>query len=188
VIIDGEKENLVTYEIAKNNYFSVSELAEVIGFTADWDGAKRQVVIETSDYVEPPPPPPPESSSEEETSDDDKDTSDNENESDKTSTGENDYFETQNRYGTLTYSNGVYTGNLVNGVESGQGIMTWDNGDKYDGNWVDGVKSGQGTYTWENGNKYEGDFVDGKLDGRGTMTYADGTVKSGQWKDGEFIG
>ena len=89
---------------------------------------------------------------------------------------------------TITFSNGEYTGDVVNGSRTGEGTYTWTNGEVYSGDFVDGSRTGEGTYTWTNGDVYSGDFVDGSLNGEGTLTWASGNVYSGDFVDGSRTG
>jgi hypothetical protein len=41
---------------------------------------------------------------------------------------------------------------------------------RYEGEFADGVKQGQGIYTWETGNRYEGPFADDRPNGVGKYT------------------
>ena len=87
---------------------------------------------------------------------------------------------------TIRYRDGVYVGEVKNGIEHGKGTFTLDDGEKYDGEWIQGRRSGRGTMTFSNGDKYEGEYKDGKRDGRGTYTYPDGSKYEGEWKDDEI--
>ena len=64
-----------------------------------------------------------------------------------------------------------YSGELVQGRRSGQGVETWPDGIVYRGGWERGLKHGLGT--WENpraGEKYEGQWREGKRHGWGIFT------------------
>ena len=52
------------------------------------------------------------------------------------------------------------------------------------GSCVEGFASGQGTLTWANGNRYQGELRDGKPNGPGTLTRPDGQVFRGTWNNG----
>jgi hypothetical protein len=80
---------------------------------------------------------------------------------------------------------GVYVGDLVDGVRHGHGTITWpNNGGKYVGEFKDGKMHGQGTYIYANGDKYVGEWKDDNYHGRGTITYANGEKYVGEWKYG----
>ena len=89
---------------------------------------------------------------------------------------------------TLTFSNGEYIGDVVDGAPTGTGTFTWTNGEVYEGDFVDGSRTGTGTYTWTNGDVYAGDFVDGSRTGTGTYTFSSGNVYTGDWVDGSQTG
>ena len=58
---------------------------------------------------------------------------------------------------------------------------------EYVGELKDGLPHGQGVITYNNGDKYVGEFKDGELDGQGTYTFEDGKVLKGTWKDDKFL-
>lgn len=91
-------------------------------------------------------------------------------------------------YVTKTYNDGVYIGQMKDGIRNGQGKFTWTDGAVYEGEWKDDKRTGQGVYTWTSGNVYDGEWKDGKQDGRGKYTWADGNVYDGEWKDGKRSG
>ncbi len=75
-----------------------------------------------------------------------------------------------NGKGTMKYSDGrEYTGDWVDGVQQGQGIMKYNNG-IYEGEWYNGKRNGKGTYTWKDGKKYEGSYVDDVREGKGVFS------------------
>ena len=90
--------------------------------------------------------------------------------------------------GTIRYSEGDYTGDLVEGAPHGKGKLVWDSGATYDGEWKDGYRHGKGTLTWTNNTIYEGDWVYGEMQGYGVCTFPDGTKQSGRWEKGAYKG
>jgi hypothetical protein len=69
-----------------------------------------------------------------------------------------------------------YEGTYQNETLSGQGTVTYPNGDKYIGDLVNGVKEGQGRYIWaKNGSVYSGAWQKDKMNGAGVYYY-DGNV------------
>ena len=46
---------------------------------------------------------------------------------------------------------GVYDGDLVEGLRCGEGVLRWPNGDTYEGEFVDGLREGTGTLIFNNG-------------------------------------
>ena len=97
---------------------------------------------------------------------------------------------------TRIFSNGKYTGNLVNDKKEGHGIMEYVNGSKYEGEWKNDKKHGKGVYISSNFNKnngmaglkYEGDFNDDKMEGWGIGIYTNGDRYEGEWKDNKQYG
>lgn len=85
---------------------------------------------------------------------------------------------------TVTYSDGtVYVGPLDEDYRrTGQGRITWKNGDSYTGDFVADLLTGSGIYTFKSGDVYEGELVGGKKEGMGKYTSADGSVYEGGFK------
>lgn len=75
-------------------------------------------------------------------------------------------------YGTCSFANGEYTGELVDGVRQGYGVFKFSNYDIYDGDWEAGKMHGKGIYKFYDpikdkyANTYEGDFNNGLREGR----------------------
>ena len=74
--------------------------------------------------------------------------------------------------GYLLWSDGsYYVGDFVDGARTGQGKMTYPNGDIYEGSWDKDEKDGEGVYSWKGtGLYYAGTFVNGKREGEGTVS------------------
>ena len=95
-----------------------------------------------------------------------------------------------------TGENGVFEGDLVDGVAEGSGVWTGEKGWRYEGKFVKDKFSGHGTYYYPSGRgggvMYEGEFADGKRNGRGTEYYdrddGGGVKYEGKFADGKFIG
>ena len=49
------------------------------------------------------------------------------------------------------------------------------------------MRSGEGTITYPNGDKYTGSFKQNLFDGYGTLTLQDGSIKKGMFKANKFI-
>lgn len=68
-------------------------------------------------------------------------------------------------YATCSFANGEYTGELVDGVRQGYGVLKFSNYDIYDGDWEAGKMHGKGTYKFYDpikdkyASKYEGDLA-----------------------------
>ena len=71
---------------------------------------------------------------------------------------------------TITYGNGRYHGQTLNGKRHGRGVYTWTDGNRYEGEWRDGKRTGRGVFTWADGDRWEGKWRAGKKTGRGTFT------------------
>lgn len=90
---------------------------------------------------------------------------------------------------TTTLPNGMqYTGQIINGVLSGQGELKGAGKERYIGHFENGLIEGEGEYWDPAGNYYKGDFVAGGRTGQGTMKFVDGSVYQGQFELGEFKG
>lgn len=86
--------------------------------------------------------------------------------------------------GKVSWGNGdVYEGDLKAGKRTGIGRMTWANGQTYDGAWADDAATGAGKVKFQNGDRYDGAVIAGVPNGLGSMKYA-----SGDHYDGEFAG
>ena len=87
--------------------------------------------------------------------------------------------------GKVTYSDGtVFLGKLdADYRRSGQGSITWPNGDSYEGDFVSDKLSGNCVYTFQSGDVYEGEFVEGKKHGKGKYTAFDGSYYEGDFEN-----
>ena len=56
---------------------------------------------------------------------------------------------------------------------------------EYEGAWSNGMFDGQGVQTFENGEKYEGGFKEDKFHGNGIF-YKNDSIIYGVWKDNEL--
>ncbi len=90
--------------------------------------------------------------------------------------------------GIVQRHDGVYEGQLQDGLFHGYGTMKWNDGSSYTGDWVWGELHGWGTFTWAGGTTYTGPYVDGIREGTGTMVWADGNRYEGAFKNGEMDG
>lgn len=88
----------------------------------------------------------------------------------------------------LTFDGGnlVYQGTVKSNRMTGQGELTYDNGDHYQGEFVNGTFNGQGTFTSHHGWRYEGSFKDGKPHGKGRLVTEDKVVYEGKFKQGVY--
>jgi hypothetical protein len=87
--------------------------------------------------------------------------------------------------GRVSWTNGdVYEGSLVQGHREGRGKFTWPSGQVYEGEWRGDAPNGHGVMKFANGNRYEGGIVNGIPNGSGKMEYANGDSYSGDMVDG----
>ena len=84
-------------------------------------------------------------------------------------------------------ASGHYLGELVDGVQEGSGVETYDDGSWYKGRWEKG-KYTLGVYKSNSGERYAGEFEDGQRSGNGVVTETTGSVFSGQWSKGSPSG
>ena len=88
--------------------------------------------------------------------------------------------------GKVTWANGdVYQGELLQSRRHGQGEFTWANGQRYRGTWVNDVPQGKGSLKFASGNQYEGDVAQGLPHGTGRMVYASGDSFQGRFLQGK---
>ncbi|RYD85550.1 MAG: hypothetical protein EOP54_31210, partial [Sphingobacteriales bacterium] len=72
----------------------------------------------------------------------------------------------------------VYTGNTLNGVPNGKGVIKWKTA-TYTGDVKNGMPDGEGSIVYENGISHKGSYTEGQFNGRGTMDYGSGSVFTG---------
>ncbi len=77
---------------------------------------------------------------------------------------------------TIEYDNGVYTGQVKNGVPDGYGVFIYRTSPAAPGSHISTVSE----------RKYEGYWKDGKKHGEGKMTYPEGLTRKGTWENGIF--
>ena len=75
--------------------------------------------------------------------------------------------------GTLTKKNLVYTGQFLNNMAHGYGIIKYKDGSWYEGTFVENVPVGYGTYHFSNGQRYIGEIVEGSFSGMGIQYTVD---------------
>lgn len=100
-------------------------------------------------------------------------------------------FSKQKTYGTITTTNGMYEGELVNGRPHGRGVFLFNDGGRYEGDFVKGIISGKGAMDYtipSSGYHYEGDFVNGNRHGKGVYTFPSGNRYEGDFFNNEIHG
>jgi hypothetical protein len=75
-----------------------------------------------------------------------------------------------------------YEGEFREGVKHGQGVYTWDNGNRYEGFFANDVPEGIGKYVFATGDTYQGEMKAGSLTGRGIYV-----TKAGDTQEGTFV-
>jgi hypothetical protein len=81
----------------------------------------------------------------------------------------------------------VYVGPFVDDLFHGQGVYTYNCGDRYEGTFDKGVMTGAARYVATSGAVYVGKYENFSRNGVGTMTYHDGEYR-GEWKGGKRHG
>ena len=76
---------------------------------------------------------------------------------------------------------GVYDGDLVDGVREGQGTLAWGGGFRYEGAFRAGLMHGDGELRTPAGATYRGQFRNGVRHGEGTLRLPSGDVYSGDF-------
>ena len=66
---------------------------------------------------------------------------------------------------------GVYEGEMLDGIPHGQGILLYADNRVYQGLFVDGHREGYGSLDWPNGDKYEGMFLGNEITGLGELSH-----------------
>ncbi|CRH85842.1 Uncharacterized protein conserved in bacteria [Chlamydia trachomatis] len=89
---------------------------------------------------------------------------------------------------SLTLDNGkiTYTGYTTNHKLTGQGKVTFENGDVYQGQFKNGLFHGQGTFRAKAGWTYTGAFSNGRPNGQGKLKTEDKTIYQGKFKQGIY--
>lgn len=81
-----------------------------------------------------------------------------------------------------------YDGEWDSGWMNGDGIIYFNNGDKYEGTVHENIIDGIGSYNFANGNYYEGEFFEGKITGLGVFQFVNGDRFEGEFLDGKIYG
>ncbi len=85
-------------------------------------------------------------------------------------------------------SQGVYFGDISEGMRNGEGKQSYLNGDVYIGQFINNYKSGFGIYYYEDGGTYEGEYKYNIRDGIGKRIYPDRSYYNGEWEMGLWNG
>ena len=84
----------------------------------------------------------------------------------------------------MTY---LQLGEYQDGVEEGEGTITYPDGNVLEGEFSNGKIHGNAVFRYPNGDQREGFFFENVLDGQVIYTKADGTIVIEVWKDGEEL-
>jgi hypothetical protein len=94
-----------------------------------------------------------------------------------------------NGNGVMVYENDDrYEGNVRNGVPSGQGMFLFANNNRYEGGMSKGKPNGSGVFSFANGDRYNGGMLNGQPHGNGTFNFAQGDSYAGQFYLGQAKG
>ncbi|NJR49709.1 MAG: hypothetical protein HC780_09170 [Leptolyngbyaceae cyanobacterium CSU_1_3] len=77
-----------------------------------------------------------------------------------------------------------YTGQISGGMPNGQGVLVYQNDDRYEGQVRNGVPNGRGMFLFANNDRYEGDMRNGIPNGRGIFTFVNGSRYTGEVREG----
>ena len=87
----------------------------------------------------------------------------------------------------LKTPNGIYVGQVVNGLREGKGVYYVNNGNKYEGEFKNNKMEGKGILHYNvepyKGDRYEGDFINGLCEGKGIYYKHNGDRYEGDWKN-----
>ena len=82
---------------------------------------------------------------------------------------------------------GIYQGDLVDGVREGQGTLVW-RGHRYEGAFKGGLMDGDGLLATPDGAVYDGQFEKGLRHGEGTLRLPSGDIYSGAFQNDVMAG
>ncbi len=94
----------------------------------------------------------------------------------------------QEEAGYIRFPDGMYKGDIKNGVPDGEGEYYYSDSSVYKGGFKSGKYDGKGEWTSKSGNKYKGDFKDNEFDGFGEYIYSDLSSYKGGFKNGKRNG
>lgn len=88
---------------------------------------------------------------------------------------------------TISYENGVYTGQSILGKANGIGLCAFHDGSRYSGEWKNNHMHGNGKIIFPSG-EYSGEFENGQYSGTGEYAYHHGQRYRGSYKQGQRHG
>lgn len=80
----------------------------------------------------------------------------------------------------------VYQGTVLANKPSGEGKLTFENGDSYQGTFKNGLFHGKGTFVSKSGWIYVGEFKNGVAEGQGKLTTETNIVYEGRFEEGIY--
>ena len=83
---------------------------------------------------------------------------------------------------------GVYQGQMLDGMAHGFGTSTFSDGGRHEGEYRNNWRNGHGVLTLPDGSRYEGEFQNHKAHGRGTLIFLDGSRYVGDFRDDTLHG
>lgn len=100
----------------------------------------------------------------------------------------------RNGNGRVTYAGGsvtngvvAYSGQFVNGLVQGYGVMTWDDGRRFHGQFANGNPTGTGIMKYANGDSLIVQYVDGGLEAMAIRVEVGGNYTVGKFDGSNFI-
>ena len=66
----------------------------------------------------------------------------------------------------------------MNGIPEGEGIMYWNNDNRYEGEFKNNKMEGKGIIQWKDDYRYIGEWKNGKKDGKGILYFQNGSILS----------
>jgi len=89
---------------------------------------------------------------------------------------------------TMSWANGIYSGQVKLNIPQGEGIWQHPDGIIYEGQWSNGLPQGKGKMTTEDGAIYVGNFENASFSGQGNLSWISGASYVGEFKGGQFFG
>ena len=81
----------------------------------------------------------------------------------------------------LKTPNGIYVGQVVNGLKEGKGIFYWNSGSRYEGDWRNDKMEGKGIFYHPDGDRQIGDYLCGQPVGKHAF-FSNGKVTINNFK------
>ena len=85
------------------------------------------------------------------------------------------------------FGENVYDGEYRDGKRHGFGVYRWSNQDRYEGEWDSGKRQGSGVYYWPGWTSYEGEFMNNMRHGYGIYHWFTGWTTTCEWYNNDSI-